>query len=149
MSTAELVGPEAAGGEVSTQAAVIQLRNGLLRGRGPGASRSEFLENTRARIAVGGVPVPALREHVALDAASARGDVDALTLAVTRQRGRLAADLDVLLPRLRPRALRSGVAGSLRRPAARRRLRMAAALFAVLLVARWLGRHRPLHRDSR
>lgn len=125
---------------------MTQLRHGLLDGREPGANRSEFLEHTRARLAVGGVPVAALRERVALDAAAARGDADVLALAVRAQRARVGADLDVLLPRLRPRASRDGAEGGLLRPAARRRLRMIAALFAVLLVARRLGRHRRLHR---
>lgn len=149
MSTAERDGREAATQVRSPQTAVAQLRAGLLGGRGPGAGRSEFLEHTRARMAVGGVPVPALRERVALDAATARGDADALALAVSRQRARVAADLDVLLPRLRPRALRDGAASSHRWPAAWRRLRRAAALFAILLVARWLSRHRRCRQDSR
>lgn len=142
--SSESDGREAATHDHSPQAALAHLRAGLLGGRGPGAGRLEFLEHTRARTAVGGVPVPALRERVSLDAATARGDADTLGLAVGRQRVRVATDLDALLPRLNPRAVRAGAGGSPRRKGARR-LPMAAAPFAVLLVARWLRRRRRSH----
>lgn len=142
MTATEKTTPESATSPVDAQAAVAQMRGGLLGGRGPGASRSEFLRHTRARVAVGGVPVPALRESVALDAARARRDTDALAEAVEEQRDRLAADLD-LLSRVPPRA--SGV-GAMGRPT--RRFRTAAVLLSIALVARRLGRRRRSRRPG-
>ncbi len=123
---------------VDAQAALAQLRGGLLGGRGPGAGRSEFLRHTRARVAVGGVPVPALRESVAVDAATARQDTDVLALAVREQRDRVAADLDLLLGRVRSRARPVRAT----RRTALRRFRTAAVLLATALLVRRLRRRR-------
>ena len=99
---------------------------------GPGAGTSEFLAHTRGRATVGGYSVPALREAVARDAAAARRDAEAMALYVADDRRRLAADLDLLLPRLRPRRL-------LRRAAQlRRRVWVAVVLLAALLLFRRL-----------
>lgn len=137
--------PETATSPVDAQAAVAQMRGGLLGGRGPGASRAEFLRHTRARVAVGGIPVPALRESVAVDAARARRDTDVLALAVGEQRDRLAADLDLLLNRLPPRAPRVRASGV----PARLFVRAAALLLAASLLARRLGRRRRSRRPGR
>lgn len=121
------------------QAEVGRLRSTVLGGRGAGASTSEFLGHTRARLTVGGIPVPALREEVARDAAVARHDPDALALQVAGDRRRLAANFDVLRPHLRPQRL----LGLAARPTARlrRRISIAVVLLVVLLWVRRLRRH--------
>lgn len=122
------------------QAHVRQMRDDVLGGRGPGASQSEFLAHTRARQAVGGEPVPVLRERVARQAASARGDVEGLAMQVAADRARLASDLDILLPRLHPRSLLVSARGARRRLMARRGVRATALVLAAVLVARRIRR---------
>jgi hypothetical protein len=74
------------------QAELRRLRSTLLAGRGPGASRAEFLRNTRGRTVVGDRPVALERESVAREAAAARRDADELLLHVVTARSHLHTD---------------------------------------------------------
>jgi hypothetical protein len=80
-------------GAASPQAEVERLRLTLLAGRGPGASRAEFLRHTRGRTVVGDRPVSLEREAVAREAAAARRDADALLLHVVTARSHLRTDV--------------------------------------------------------
>ena len=127
-------------GAAAAQTAVGRMREELLGGRGPGAGRVEFLRHTRSRTTVAGVPVAALRERVAVDAATARNDPDTLALAAARQRAVVAADVDDLLTRLRPRPSLGGAKARVGHHARLRRSRAAVGVLAAWLVARWLVR---------
>jgi hypothetical protein len=108
MTSSSVAGPEhlapSGSGPDEARAEVTRLRAGVLGGRGPGASRSEFLQHTRARSAVGGVPVPERRDAVARAAAAARGDVERLSLEVAADRARLSASLGEVRSRLTNRS---------------------------------------------
>ena len=71
------------------QAELAGMRRDLLGGRGPGASAVEVLQHTRARIRVGAETVPQLRQRVAFQTGSARGDTDVLAHRVAEDRARL------------------------------------------------------------
>lgn len=77
-----------------------QLRDAVLGGRGPGAGTSEVLQHTRARLRVGGEPVPGLRAEVAHAAAVTRGDTEALAVEVAADRDRLSGTLGALRGRV-------------------------------------------------
>lgn len=75
------------------QAELAGMRRDLLGGRGPGASAVEVLQHTRARIRVGAETVPQLRQRVAFQTGSARGDTDVLAHRVAEDRARLTDSL--------------------------------------------------------
>ena len=116
----------------TAQANIALLRQNVLSGRGPGASRSEFLRHTRGRTFVGGRPVATEREAVARAAAAARRDDDVLlhVLAARPPRGN-----GYEAYRGAPRAMEP--VGASRRP---RGLRFPLAAIAALLAARAVWR---------
>jgi hypothetical protein len=98
---------DAAGAEQAAQRAVARARAAVRGGRGRGAGAAEVLRHTRGRTTVAGVPVAALLERTAEQAARTRGDVEGLTLAVAVDRDRVAAGiarLQAAHPGRRPRA---------------------------------------------
>ena len=133
----------------SAQAEVEELRLTVLAGRGPGASRAEFLRHTRGRTVVGGRPVALLREAVARDAAAARGDADELLLHVVTARSRVAADVAVLRNRWKaePRTPRAGT--SLRALARSRGIRRAVLGLIAAMAGRAVWRRMPRRAQRR
>ena len=89
----------AVSGAAAPQEEVARLRSTLLAGRGPGASRAEFLRHTRGRTVVGDRPVTLERESVAREAAAARRDADELLLHVVTARSHLRTDVLALRDR--------------------------------------------------
>jgi hypothetical protein len=118
------------------QAEVATLRRSVLSGRGPGSSGSEFLEHTRGRLRIGGEPIPLRRERFALDTALAARDVEGLALRVAIDRARLSTDLDAMLPRLRPAAVRRRTQKRLRTVVRVRWAWFASMFLAALLIIR-------------
>lgn len=117
----------------TAQAEIAHLRRSVLSGRGPGASRAEFLRNTRGRTLVGGRPVSLEREAVARDAAAARGDTDDLLLHVAVAQSRLGDDVEALRSGRVEHPGRPGPLGALARP---RVIRLAMLGAAALLAGR-------------
>lgn len=120
------------------QAEVQRLRATLLTGRGPGASRAEFLRNTRGRTVVGDRPVTLERESVAREAAAARHDADELLLHVVTARSHLHTDVLALRDRWKAAPPPWDAGRMLRRLARSRALRrvllgLAAALTAATI----------------
>lgn len=132
----------AASGEASAQAEIGRLRLTVLAGRGPGASRSKVLRNTRGRTSVGGRPVALEREAVAREAAAARGDAEALLLHAVTARSRLDADVVNLRHRWAERSRRPGARRILDLLARFPRLRRTATgAVLVLLASRTIWRN--------
>jgi hypothetical protein len=124
------------------QAEIARLRSTVLAGRGPGASRAEFLSNTRGRTVVGDRPVTLEREAVAREASAARHDADALLLHVVTARSLLHRDVLALRERWKgePPQLQLGrIPGRvLRRLAGSRAVRRAVLGLAAALAVRAL-----------
>lgn len=124
----------------SAQAEVARLRSTLLAGRGPGASRAEFLRHTRGRTIVGDRPVTLEREAVAREAAAARHDADGLLLHVVTARSHLRTDVGALRDRWKAEPPPLTPARLLRPLAQSRRLRRALLAVAAVLAARTVWR---------
>lgn len=122
------------------QAEVARLRTTVLHGRGPDASTSEFLQGTRARSRVGGVPVAERRERVARAAAAAGNDAEALALEVAADRDRLAGTLGAVRAQLQPGAVRGRARARLSSSARRRPARLSALVLGVAVLVRWRRR---------
>jgi hypothetical protein len=124
----------------SAQAEVTRLRSTLLAGRGPGASRAEFLRHTRGRTIVGDRPVTLEREAVAREAAAARHDADELLLHLVTARSHLRTDVIALRDRWEAEPPRLTAARILRPLPQFRRLRRALLALAAVLAARTVRR---------
>lgn len=123
-------------GSPAPQAELDRLRRDVLAGRGPGASGSEFLANTRWRADIGGRPVPWLREQVALDADAARRNPEGLALRSAVARGHLQDDVGLLLPRVRPPRVADGAWARVATASVRRRVRPVLLLVAAARLLR-------------
>jgi hypothetical protein len=126
----------AAPGANDAQSAVAHLRQTVLAGRGPGASRSEFLRNTRGRTFLGGQPVAQQRDEVARDAAAARRDADELLLHVAAASSRLSDDVAALRSRPERHAHQTHAMRALQILTRSRRIRFAVVGIVALMVGR-------------
>lgn len=86
----------------NAQAAILAARAQLLAGRVPGASPQEITAHTRARLRLGGYPIPQRREQLAAHTALARGDPDALARQVTATGNQAAATARALPQKIDP-----------------------------------------------
>lgn len=100
-----------------TQARVAALRDQLLGGRGPGASREELAANMHDRVMLGAIPAMVERELVARRTQVARGrDTTAAERVIDEERTAVAATVTQILERLAPgRVATHAVAASRRR----------------------------------
>ena len=96
------------------RADLLQARDNLLRGRGPGASEAEVAAHTRNRVDIAGISATRRLELAARQTALARGDADAITDAIQLGRAELADTVTQLTARLRPGRLGRDAAASLR-----------------------------------